>query len=866
VVTTVDGTAAGAANTFNVGSLAPILTGGIVGNIDGPLVIDGSGTDTANVDDTGDTTNRTDGLLTDTKLTGLGMAGSITYGGLAALNVNLGSGNDSFEETGIAPTTVTTVDGGPGTDTYDGNFPGNFAGTLFVKHFENITMEVADDFSGSFTASDPGNVQSIAIGGSLTTTGNIHADNIDSMTVGQDYAGTTIATNKIGLLAIGGTMTNTGLVQTGGDLDEMTIGPDMYSPGHDMAGRIIVGGTLGDLRVAGATPGTIQAGHIGTIRVYGGFGPLMLQVEENGIQRRVEVAVPSNPYPLVAPPPAPPPPQSPANVRFQYVYEGSLANPQMTIRAFNTSGNTAPDQYDLSLVVYNDTAKFNLARLDADGVSGVRNVAVEGDILTSVTPGKVANFFKVGTGIDTNPAGVRLPLDKLAGVGVRDYVPNGSIQAASIQAVAFGSHTSVKGVIEPGAVALASDAASLLTPGTALVQAIDTFRVPFADLATQQVALFLVTLPTGGGFDSNNIILVVQGVSRPNADGTANIVTPSNTARGAVTALVTTVPTFDKFGRGLGSVVKSIDLRGDGGSVLSKQAITNSMTSTGPLGDLTLLSGAVPSVTAPSIFGSIIAVGSINKIVQTTGLRTDPITGAVSSITPDLGRLYVDTSGKLPVVAATVIQPGAIGTAGEMISRGDLISLINTNGGNFDGLAAAQGNLGKTFTSSSGQSTRLGGILSNGRFSGSIVVLGYIIGDMRFNGGPSFTGRIAAKGGIVGNLLIGGGIDTTAAIVSGGEIGDPTLGTKFTFNGSNKGILAAKGAMSFGGAIPGGSVFNNVGNSGPNASAIDAIFTDHGSPLSFDVGPLDLSGLGLILTDLHVLKVGPGGTLTGPVA
>jgi hypothetical protein len=859
-------TAQGGFNTFNVGSTAP-AAGGTLGGIKAALTLNGSGgSDTANVDDTGDTTDRTDGLLTDTKLTGLGMAGSVTYGGLAALNVNLGSGNDSFEETGIAPTTVTTVDGGPGTDAYDGNFPGDFAGTLFVRHFDNITMEVADDFSGSFTASDPGNVQSIAIGGSLTTTGTIQADNIDSMTVGQDYAGTVTVTQNIGLLAIGGTMTNTGLVQTGGDLDEMTIGPDMYSPGHDMAGRIIVGGTLGDLRVAGGTPGTIQAGHVGTVRVYGGFGPLMLQLKENGIQRRVEVAVPGDPYPLPAPPPAPPPPQSPANVRFQYVYEGSLANPQMTIRAFNTSGNTRPDQYDLSLVVYNDAAKFNLARLDADGVSGVRNVAVEGDILTSVTPGKVANFFKVGTGIDTNPAGVRLPLDKLAGVGVRDYVPNGSIQAASIQAVAFGSHTNVKGVIEPGAVAIASDAASLLTPGTALVQAIDTFRVPFADLPTQQVALFLVTLPTGGGFDSNNIILVVQGVSRPNADGTANIVTPSNTARGAVTALVTTVPTFDKFGRGLGSVVKSIDLRGDGGSILSKQSITNSVTSTGPLGDLTLLAGAVPGVTAPSIFGSIIAAGSINKIVQTTGLRTDPITGAVSSITPDLGRLYVDTSGKLPVVAATVIQPGAIGTTGEIISRGDLISFINTNGGNFDGLAAAQGNLGKTFTSSSGQSTRLGGILSNGRFSGSIVVLGYVIGDMRFNGGPSFTGRIAAKGGIVGNLLIGGGIDTTAAIVSGGEIGDPTLGTKFTFNGSNKGILAAKGLMTFNGAAPGGSVFNNVGNSGPNASAIDAIFTDQGSPLSFDVGPLDLAGLGLILTDLHALKVGPGGTLTGPVA
>jgi RTX calcium-binding nonapeptide repeat (4 copies) len=856
--------AQGGFNTFNVGSQAPIA-GGTLGGIKAALTINGSGgTDTANVDDTGDTTGRTDGLLTDTKLTGLGMSGSITYAGLAALNVNLGTGDDSFEMTGIAPTTVTTVDGGPVTDAFDGNFPGDFAGTLFVKHFETITMEVAGDFSGSFTASNPGNVQSIAIGGSLTTTGTIQADNIGMMTVGQDYAGTVNVTQNIGLLAIGGTMTITGLVQTGGDLDEMTIGPDMYSPGHDMAGRIIVGGTLGDLRVAGGTPGTIQAGHIGTVRVYGGFGPLMLQLKENGIQRRVEVAVPDDPYPLPAPPPAPPPSQSPADVRFQYVYEGSLFNPQMTIRAFNTSGNTGPDQYDLSLVVYNDVAKFNLARLDANGVSGVRNVAVEGDILTHVTAGKVANFFKVGTGIDTNPAGVRLPLDKLAGVAVRDFAPNASIQAASIQSVAFGSHTNSNGTIGTGAAATATNAAKLLATGTSLAPAADTYRVPFADLPTQQLAEFLVTSPSGGKFDSNSIVLIVQGVSSPNAAGTANVVTPSNVARGAVTALVTAVPTFDSRGRPLGSAVQSIALRGDGGSIRTAQAITDSITSTGPLGDLTLQSSQpVPNVTAPSIFGSLVAGGAVDGIVQTTGMWTDPITGAVSSITPDLGRLYVDTSGKVPVVAATVIQTGGI--SGEVVSRGDLISSITANGGSLTGVVAAQGNLGKTFTSSSGQSTRLGGILSDGRFTGTIAVLGSVIGDMRFNGGLKFGGRIAAKGGIVGNLRIDGGLDSTGAIVSGGEIGDPTLGTKFTFNGSNKGILASKGAMNFDGGAPGGALFNNVGNTGANANAIDAIFTDHGTPLGFDVGPLDLAGLDLILADLYALRVGSGGTLTGPV-
>ena len=137
------------------------------------------------MDDTGDTTGRTDGLLTATKLTGLGMAGSITYGGLAALNINLGSGDDAFLTTGLAPTTVTTVDGGPPSPaTRSTATSPATSSALSVDHFEKVTLEVGGNFSGSFTASDPGNVQSIAIGGAMSSTGTIRADNIGTMTVG----------------------------------------------------------------------------------------------------------------------------------------------------------------------------------------------------------------------------------------------------------------------------------------------------------------------------------------------------------------------------------------------------------------------------------------------------------------------------------------------------------------------------------------------------------------------------------------------------------------------------------------------------------------------------------------------------------
>src|SRR5262249_46324704 len=161
------------------------------------------------------------------------------------------------------------------------------------------------------------------------------------------------------------------------------------------------------------------------------------------------------------------------------------------------------------------------------------------------------------------------------------------------------------------------------------------------------------------------------------------------------------------------------------------------------------------------------------------------------------------------------------------------------------GVIAVQGNLGKVFTPTSGPATRLGGVLVNPTgtaFSGDVVVLGQVYGDMRFNGGLK-GGRIAAKGGIVGNLTINGGLDPSSSVVSGGKIGDAAWGTQFTFGGTNAGILAAEGPITFAKGSPGGNVFNNA--TGVNKATIDAIFTNNGQPLAFDLtaGGLDLGGL-----------------------
>src|SRR5262249_31574736 len=162
-----------------------------------------------------------------------------------------------------------------------------------------------------------------------------------------------------------------------------------------------------------------------------------------------------------------------------------------------------------------------------------------------------------------------------------------------------------------------------------------------------------------GHFEDDGILLTVQSVTNPNAAGTANIVTRSNVARGAATALVTFVPTYDSQHRPQDSVLQSINLRGDGGSVqtAAELSATFPSTSSGPLGDVRLEdSQGLYNLTAPSIFGSLYLGGPISGVVQTTGLRTDPITSVVTAVPADFGRLYVDTAHGTPFVTSTVVQ------------------------------------------------------------------------------------------------------------------------------------------------------------------------------------------------------------------
>jgi hypothetical protein len=453
--------------------------------------------------------------------------------------------------------------------------------------------------------------------------------------------------------------------------------------------------------------------------------------------------------------------------------------------------------------------------------------------------------------------------------------------------VAFGSSVNTNGAIVTGAAAIGPAARYVLRPATAAtptmpaivttpiikagslnVNAGETFRVPFADLASQQVELFIDTSTTNGSFDNKDIDFAVQGVSTANPSGTGNTTQPSNVARGAVVALITAVETFNPNNPGLvkSEVMQNIFLQGDGGSLTTFQPIGNtstlpvksftpSITSTGPLGDVSVL-GAMPSITAPSIFGSLTSTGAIpaTSIIQTTGVRIDPITGASSAVPADFGRVYVATSNKGPFVTTSVVQAGGA-LSGEIISRGNLISLVEPSA-NLTGLVAAQGNIGTFFTPTSGKLSRLGGI-TVGTLNGQVLSLGSIIGDVTFNGGMT-GGRIAALNSILGNVTIFGTIDSNSAIVTGGSIGSNTYGTKLN-SGNILGIVAAVGPISVGtiGTTSSARYYGTNLNTTDTVSAavIDSIFADMGNPLAFDKFDLDLAGLTEILQHLAGLHV-----------
>ncbi len=490
-------------NTWNVGSKAPTLTGGVLSGIQGPVVIDGGGsstalTDTINFDDSGSTNPSEYGVLTDNSLTKLGMgSGGVTFVGQAVLNIKLGNNGTVLQGfiTNNLPATTNVTGGSSNSDGFISGWDHDFNGTLNLSHIGDAELEVYGQFYGHLNATSPAYIDTLIVWGSVNAGSSISAQQIDSLFIGVNLdinltlpgivgapAGTdalgnatiggslpegiTLTAASIGSLAVGtndalaaGSHNLAGIVDvTPGDLGALTIGPDgsitttaqvnvagnldtmtmlgaTPNVGQVMAGVIDVGGTLGTATIAGGTPGLFIAGHVGTIGAYGGFGPVVLRVIEAGVQRWLEEDPAGQVFSQPDAAATATKPGTSTYINTQYFYESAgFSSPQISARITN-GVSSSPDQFDLSTVVFQDGASFNLDRLDAAGVSGIRNVAVEGSLVTTLSSA-AENFFLLPSP-DLSPAGVDLPLDDLASVSVRDYVPNGSIVAAKIQGVAL---------------------------------------------------------------------------------------------------------------------------------------------------------------------------------------------------------------------------------------------------------------------------------------------------------------------------------------------------------------------------------------------------------------------------------------------
>ena len=190
----------GGTDTFNVGSLEP-LPGGVLTGIAAPLSVYGGGAATLNVDDTGNFSGDT-GTLTNSLLTGMGMAGSIGYEFLTTLNILLGSGADTLLVLSTAAVTATTVYAGPGNDTVNVRAVGG--PTMIVTGTGADVVNI-----GSLEPVAGGILTGIAAGLTVLGSGNATVNADDTGNMAGD-TGTLTATMLTGL-GMAGSVTYTGL-------------------------------------------------------------------------------------------------------------------------------------------------------------------------------------------------------------------------------------------------------------------------------------------------------------------------------------------------------------------------------------------------------------------------------------------------------------------------------------------------------------------------------------------------------------------------------------------------------------------------------------------------------------------------------
>ncbi len=254
-------------------------------------------------------------------------------------------------------------------------------------------------------------------------------------------------------------------------------------------------------------------------------------------------------------------------------------------------------------------------------------------------------------------------------------------------------------------------------------------------------------------------------------------------------------------------------------------------------------------------------------MIQTTGMYTDPITMVGSDITPVFGQVIV-TPGNIPseppTYTVTTVQ--AVSITGEIVSRGDLISQVISNGV-ISGAIASQGNIGIDVAG-----FRLGGIVAGTDISGNVLTLQDILGDVAI--ADNLSGRIAAHGEILGDITIGGNITTTGAIFSLGRIGVPSPNSNDLPRSTGLSVTAIDGIVAAEGTIITLGTMNtsqalfdqeDIQSCSTTGDTLNGIFTDEGETLTFGTSCTDLSGLDLMLQNKDNVTVDNQGNLTGTI-
>jgi hypothetical protein len=418
-------------------------TGGTLSGIVGSLTLSGgTGTNVLNVDDSGDTVNRS-AQLSASSLTGMGLGAGIHYEGITTLSVRMGQGSDSFALSGLSPTTTSaTLDGWSGYNTFSAQVAGNIAAKLNLLNFAEITsFAIGGDLSGqvlvqaisqgSPPSSQPsGQIDSMNIDGSVTLTGVIQAPAIKSLTIEGDLSGTVSETSPDipGSLTVNGSITSTGQVSWIGPLQSLSVG-------SDVAGQVRNFTTINGASIGGSltSTGSISAGNIndlaiaqilaGTVAAQGALNELTVGNSVTGHYSAGQLGkvvvngalvhdVPAPPSPPLPPPPSPPSPSAPEPpppatvVKVQEVLNARHKLAQILV-TFSTAMNP---------VVADETPIYRLVMAGRKGLFTARNAS-----------GIPLRFARYNTQTNTVALAPRNPfaLNKRVELTIKGHAPNG---------------------------------------------------------------------------------------------------------------------------------------------------------------------------------------------------------------------------------------------------------------------------------------------------------------------------------------------------------------------------------------------------------------------------------------------------------